>query len=933
MGLYSKVIDLQKLQTAWQRVRKNKPAAGVDGITVEQFDLNSKEELKALHQELVNHEYEALPVKVTTIYKEEKAREIALYSMRDKVVQQSLAAELNRIYDGRFSNSTYAYRSNRSALSAIGLIDAEIQKGIYAYVLKVDIRRFFDEILWDRLERVLRKDIPEDDVIALIKANCASTRLDASTGELVEKTRGIYQGSGVSPILSNIYLMELDQWLVKAAPFCIRYSDDLIVLGKKEQALQELLAEISARLMAVGLQVNVNKSVCVNLADGVNFLGYHFDSRGKSIPAKAEENLSERLETMWLTSADLPIEAKLDKAKEITGGWEQYFREDREIASIYEYCTMVPLIGEDADRLAALAARRPALENISRDIMVYLAAYWKEHGRNLLELLEYEQYYQIPQVGTLQDERVIHDLLADYRKFVILESTENALDLMQDYSDAKNYENAAWWMKRKDALDKASATIETVHMDADHQEIRYNRDTAAKVLRLLVGREDVYGKESIGYDRKRGSDLQTKPLTEAEIMEHLGGSVTLGTYIQRSNATVHYIVIDVDISKRVLIGIKDDVEARRTYLNKALLQAQRIEKELEHMGLRGYIEYSGYRGFHVWVFLTEWMPVRYANMFQEILETKIPEDEDLAMEFFPNKTHLKPGKFGQVLKIPFGIHLRSGERSYFYDEGMRPVMDVNAFLDGVARFTIGAIKKVLATNTGIKESENRREVDEDLSVFGDLTSDIRTVLGGCTLMRYLCLKSKSTCYLTHFERLSVLYVFGHLGDSGRQFVHQVMSYTLNYNYNTTERFIRKCPEKPVSCLKLREQYKKVTAEIGCSCNFKLAKNCYPSPVLHAVAKSNDIQAEITLPVSRTISADKKREMVGEINIHAKAQDCAKRILELKKQQRALDQSIRKVERELQTIYDNAGIDSLEIESGVLTRRQQPDGSVEWVIAL
>lgn len=933
MGLYSKIIDLQKLHEAWRHVRKNKPAAGVDGVTAEQFDMNVRDEIKALNKELVEHTYEALPVKVTTIYRENKAREIALYSMRDKVVQQSLAAELGRIYDGRFSDSTYAYRSNRSALSAVELIDEQIRTGNYSHALKVDIRHYFDEIQWDRLAAILQRDIREKDVMALIKANCASVRLDAATGELVEKSLGIYQGSGVSPILSNIYLMEMDRWLAGRASFYVRYSDDLLVLGQSEEELRTLLTEIGARLNSTGLKMNTNKSGCVSLETGVDFLGYHFDKSGKSVPAKAEQNLSDRLETMWLTSADLPIEDRLAKAREITGGWEQYFRDDRSVGSIYEYCTMIPLAGDDADRLAALESQRDALENISRDIMEYLAAFWRERDRSLRELYEYEQYYQIPQQGVLKGAGSVQELLSDYRKYVVMENAENALDIMQDYSDLKCYENAAWWMKRKDALDKASDVTNMVHVQPDQQTIRFNRDSAGKVLRLLAGREDVYGKETIGYNRKRNSELQTRPLTEADIMQHLSGAVTLGTYVQRSNATVHYMIIDVDISKRVLLGIKDNAEARRVYLDKALVQAQRIEKELEHMGLRGYIEYSGYRGFHVWIFLTEWMPVRYANMFEEILETRIEEDEDLTVEFFPNKTHLKPGKFGQIMKLPFGVHLQTGERSYYYDEGMNPVTDVNAFLDSVARFSVGAIKKVLASNTGIKVREDRREVDEDLSAFGDLTPDVRTVLAGCTLLRYLCHKARSTCYLTHFERLTILYVFGHLGDNGRQFVHQVMSYTLNYNYNTTERFIRKCPEKPVSCLKLRDQYKKVTAEIGCSCDFRLAKNCYPSPVLHAVSRSDDVQSEITLPVSRTITADKKREMLGEINIHAKAQECAKRILELKRQQRSLDQNIRKVERELQAIFDDAGIDSLEIESGILTRRKRADGAVEWVIEL
>ena len=151
MSLYNKIIDLQKMNQAWEKVRKNKPAAGVDNVTFEQFEANRKEELKQLQIELQEHRYKALPVKRVVIYKEDKKREIALYTMRDKVVQQSIAYELNRLYDGKFSNQTYAYRSNKSALLAVNGIEEEIQTGKYAYILKLDIAHFFDTIQWKLL--------------------------------------------------------------------------------------------------------------------------------------------------------------------------------------------------------------------------------------------------------------------------------------------------------------------------------------------------------------------------------------------------------------------------------------------------------------------------------------------------------------------------------------------------------------------------------------------------------------------------------------------------------------------------------------------------------------------------------------------------------------------------------------------------------------
>ena len=171
MSLYSKIIDLQKLTAAWDRVRRNRPAAGVDDVTWRQFDENSKEEIRTLKAELDNHRYAPLPVRNVALFKEDKVRTIALYSMRDKVVQQSIAHELTKLFDARFSTQAYAYRSSKSALQAIEDITARISTGTYGAVLKVDISHYFDCIRWEVLNSKLSTQIREEDVLALIRGN------------------------------------------------------------------------------------------------------------------------------------------------------------------------------------------------------------------------------------------------------------------------------------------------------------------------------------------------------------------------------------------------------------------------------------------------------------------------------------------------------------------------------------------------------------------------------------------------------------------------------------------------------------------------------------------------------------------------------------------------------------------------------------------
>lgn len=500
MSLYNKIIDLQKLMLAWNEVKKNHPAAGVDNVTFEQFEEGKTERIRQLYQELREHRYRALPVKRVMLYKGEKAREIALYAMRDKVVQRSLEAELKKIYESQFSPRSFAYRSSKSALNAVNEIDRWMKAGNYTWVLRMDISHFFDTIQWGKLEGMLKKSIKEEDVLFLIEENCKSVMLGDS-GELAEKKMGIYQGSAISPTLSNIYMMDFDNQMAKREIYYVRYSDDMLLLGKSKAELLEECGRIKAALSQLGLGLNEGKTVCVSLDEGVDFLGYHFGMTGMAIPAKAERNLEERLETMWLTSAEKTLEEKLKSSLEIVGGWEQYFRGEREIHSIFEYIVLIKFSGKSRE---SLADQRPNFSNYCKDIAVYLAKLWKEDGKETLELLEYEQFYQI---WTLQEQGQeacdsLKEILDLYRSYIIEEKADTAVELMQLYTDRGEYRKAEFWQKQGERLEKKASGMASEIMLPDSGEDRdsliFDISSAEKILNTFVGREDIYSSEEIG---------------------------------------------------------------------------------------------------------------------------------------------------------------------------------------------------------------------------------------------------------------------------------------------------------------------------------------------------------------------------------------------------------------------------------------------------
>ena len=936
MGLFSRIIDIQKLNQAWEKVRLNRAAAGVDGISSEKFEENRREYIKELHQELADHCYSPRPVKLITIQKNEKQREIGIFCIRDKIVQQAIYYELNRLYDASLCESVYAYRPNRSAIRAVNDINSVIQKERYSYFLESDIEKFFDSICIMELMRVLERRIKERDVLELIERCLKVPYLDEN-GTKKEKENGLYQGSILAPLLSNVYLSDFDKFVEYKEVNYYRYSDDFILFSNEKEKLEMLLAGIQQFLKKIGLNLKEEKTRIGMVATGFDFLGYHFNQDGKQIPIKAEKTLSDKLEYLWMEERDW--EKKIRKGMEILGGWEQYYNKKEIPNDLYEYVLVVAQLKKARKAIPnEIRELRWNYDNIHKDIMKYLVSIWEEYERFDMALMEYEQYYETLYLDEnrmpYRNEQKVKELLEKFDKIAIQESEENLTELLQLYSDLGCYNKAEQISKRLKNNGKQVIDVQVSDFTekAAQIEINLTDKEIERYQELFIGREDTYAVEVLMPDGRRMFENTLQPISEKEIQKHLKGDCTIATYVQRNNGTVKYIVFDVDISKKILLKLGRDEVLFQEYMKKAGKIALQIQAVIRKMGMESYIENSGYRGYHVWLFLNGWIRTQYANMFQEAVIRQLNLENDINVECFPNRSKVKDGKMGQLIKIPWGIHSRTGRRTQFLDEQLSPYSVQNQLLEKICCFPSEKIKRAAAAFCGEETTEKIKEIPIDETLLENCEENIRIVVESCGLIRYLCNKAKSTGYLSHQERLTLSYVFGHLGEAGKEFIHKIMEYTMNYQYTVTEKFIQKLPAKPISCIKLREQYKQLTAEIGCNCRFKKIKNCYPSPVLHALKESEQEQEDITLPISRTLTKENQKKVYEEINIHKRTEELAGKLVELKKQRRGIEKNIKKQEEELVRIFDQAQINSLEIDMGTLIRRKSDEG-YEWSIAL
>ena len=141
------------------------------------------------------------------------------------------------------------------------------------------------------------------------------------------------------------------------------------------------------------------------------------------------------------------------------------------------------------------------------------------------------------------------------------------------------------------------------------------------------------------------------------------------------------------------------------YMKKAGKIALQIQAVIRKMGMESYIENSGYRGYHVWLFLNGWIRTQYANMFQEAVIRQLSLENDINVECFPNRSKVKDGKMGQLIKIPWGIHSRTGRRTQFLDEQLSPYSVQNQLLEKICCFPSEKIKRAAAAFCGEETTE------------------------------------------------------------------------------------------------------------------------------------------------------------------------------------------------------------------------------------
>ena len=328
--ILGRILAKDNLNRAYKRVKANKGAPGVDGMTIEEALPWLKEHGNELIDRIRSGHYTPQPVRRVEIPKPDGGmRKLGIPTVIDRIIQQAIAQQLMPSYEPLFSDGSFGYRPGRSAKDAILKIKEYAEAG-YTRAVVLDLSKYFDTINHVKLLNLLRQNVKDERVIQMIKRYLKSGVME--NGVVSPTEEGSPQGGNLSPLLANIYLNEFDQEYKRRGVPCIRYADDITLLAKSERASQRLL-ESSVKYLEGTLHLTVNREksrmVSVFAIRNFKFLGFCFGKGRKGVfirvHQKSWKKFKDKLRALTSRSRCGSIVNTMKRIRIVARGWLNYY--------------------------------------------------------------------------------------------------------------------------------------------------------------------------------------------------------------------------------------------------------------------------------------------------------------------------------------------------------------------------------------------------------------------------------------------------------------------------------------------------------------------------------------------------------------------------------------------------------------------------------
>jgi RNA-directed DNA polymerase len=320
------VIERENLKKALAQVKRNKGAAGIDGMTVGELPAYLKEHWPTIRVQLLDGTYKPQPVRRVEIPKASGGvRPLGIPTVLDRFIQQAVMQVLQADWDGTFSETSFGFRPGRSAHQAVERAQTYIASG-HAVVVDIDLEKFFDRVNHDILMGLVAKRVADKRLLKLIRGFLTAGVLE---GGLIGQTKeGTPQGGPLSPLLSNLMLDVLDKELEKRGHRFVRYADDCNIYVRSQKAGERVMAGIE-KFIEKRLKLKVNKAKSAVAKPSVRkFLGFSFTGETaprRRIAPQALARFKARVRELTRRTGGRSLVQLVKKLSVYLVGWRGYF--------------------------------------------------------------------------------------------------------------------------------------------------------------------------------------------------------------------------------------------------------------------------------------------------------------------------------------------------------------------------------------------------------------------------------------------------------------------------------------------------------------------------------------------------------------------------------------------------------------------------------
>jgi len=404
---------------------------------------------------------------------------------------------------------------------------------------------------------------------------------------------------------------------------------------------------------------------------------------------------------------------------------------------------------------------------------------------------------------------------------------------------------------------------EPQEIDRAFYQSRGRRRAIARFLELFQGRPGAYARQ--WFDPKEGRCGYfpvLEPLTPEVVEAHLQGKMTVGQYLLDAQARVHFAALDLDVGKEAISRVRSDEKYRRELAAAMRGLMARLSAVSSEWGIPLVFERSGHKGVHAWCFFEGPVPAWAAKeLLTGLRDAVSPIPQGIHVEVFPKQVNLSKKGYGNLIKLPLGVHRVTRKRSVFLDARGVPIADSIQYLLEIrkvpAELVVSLANKLEAGKKGqvvpMRASEpSTGQVPKSKPAEAPETGHDRQakeaygiILQRCAMIRYLVRKAREFGHLSFDERKVVLGVLGHL-PGGSRLVHHVISRCADYDPQITAHFISRMPRQPLGCRSIRRRLFYLE-QTRCRCLFETAGKEYATPLLHLASwsKGDDIQVRGT----------------------------------------------------------------------------------------